>query len=301
MADGTMMEKVYCMPSSNDNSQLLAELINAKGQGADAAQMAALFSRDRNQNDWMNNPFMYLIWLAWMNNGNFGFGGGGNAQTDILSKLNSLQGQITDNNNNAVALDAIRGNATAIHELASILNTNFGDVAQAVSSVQNAITQIGGQIGYTSERVINAIGQGNLNLIQQLKDCCCQTQQSITRMGYESQLGQKDLLNAMSQQTLQLGERFTGIANGIQQGFSATAYETQKNADQIIQQGEKIIQAGERNTQRIVDVLAQHWAAEQSQELQNAKFEISQMKQNETIAKMLSQGVNGCNCNYGTM
>ena len=293
MADvNPTMERVYCMPS-NDNTQLLAELINAKGHGTDAAQMAALFSRDNN--NWQNNPFMYLIWLAWMNNGGFGFGGNNAAaQSDVLTKLNSLQNQITDNNNNSVALDAIRGNNNAIHDIATALNTNFASVAQAVASVQNAITQVGGNVGYSGEKVINAVTLGNQNIVQQLKDCCCTTQQSIIRMGYDNQLGQKDVINALGQQTYQLGERFTGIANGIQQGFSATAYETQRSANQLLE-------AGERNTQRIIDTLNNHWVAEQSQELQSAKFEISQMRQNETIAKMLATGANNCGCNYGAV
>ena len=45
-------ERIICMPP--DNTQLLAELINAKGNGTDAATMSALFAR--NNNDWMNNP-----------------------------------------------------------------------------------------------------------------------------------------------------------------------------------------------------------------------------------------------------
>nr|DAJ12491.1 MAG TPA: rhomboid family protein-like protein [Bacteriophage sp.] len=55
----------------------------------------------------------------------------------------------------------------------------------SVCAVRSAIEQVGGSVGFSAERVINAANLGDMNIIQALKDCCCQTQQNIIKMGYE--------------------------------------------------------------------------------------------------------------------
>ena len=42
----------------------------------------------------------------------------------------------------------------------------------------------GGQVGYTSERVINAVERGNCDVIQAINNCCCNTQKAIIEQGY---------------------------------------------------------------------------------------------------------------------
>ena len=67
-----------------------------------------------------NNPWMYLVMLALFGGGGFGYGNNGvNTALDIdtQNKLNSLQAQINDNNNNQWLRDAIAGNANALSAL----------------------------------------------------------------------------------------------------------------------------------------------------------------------------------------
>ena len=67
-----------------------------------------------------NNPWMYLVMLALFGGGGFGYGNNGvNTALDIdtQNKLNSLQQQINDNNNNQWLRDAIAGNANALSAL----------------------------------------------------------------------------------------------------------------------------------------------------------------------------------------
>lgn len=86
------------------------------GNGTDSATAMAMMN---------NNPWMYLVMLALFGGGNgFGWGnrGGvtpGAAALDIetQNKLNSLQAQINDNNNNQWAREAIQGNTFAISQL----------------------------------------------------------------------------------------------------------------------------------------------------------------------------------------
>ena len=139
-----------------------------------------------------NNPWMYLVMLALFGGGGFGYGnrGNGNGLLDMetQNKLNSLQSQINDNNNNQWAREAIQGNGFAISQLAQNLNVDFNALSGAIGSVNAAISQLGAQNGMGFAGVVNAINLGNLNLVQQLKDCCCATQKQILEQGYQGRI-----------------------------------------------------------------------------------------------------------------
>ena len=105
-----------------------------------------------------NNPWMYLVMLALFGGGGFGFGnrGAGVAANGVLdmetqNKLNSLQAQINDNNNNSWAREAITnvGNRAdfAISQLAQNLGVGVGELRGAISGVKDAIFQLGAQNG----------------------------------------------------------------------------------------------------------------------------------------------------------
>ena len=141
-----------------------------------------------------NNPWMYLVMLALFGGGNFGYGnrgvGPGAAALDIetQNKLNSLQAQINDNNNNQWAREAIQGNTFAISQLSQNLGVNYNALSAAIGNVKDAIFQVGAQNGMGFAGVTNAINLGNLNLVQQLKDCCCGLKTQILEQGYQGRI-----------------------------------------------------------------------------------------------------------------
>lgn len=140
----------------------------------------------------MNNPWMYLVMMAWLGNGGFG-GGRGAAMNGVLdmetqNKLNSLQAQINDNNNNQWAREAIQGNGFAISQLAQNLNVDVNSLREAINAVNFGIAQLGNQNGMGFAGVTNAINLGNLNLIQQLKDCCCGLKTQVLEQGYQGRI-----------------------------------------------------------------------------------------------------------------
>ena len=143
-----------------------------------------------------NNPWMYLVMLAlfgggnWGGWGNRGGGGAGYAALDVetQNKLNSLQAQINDNNNNQWAREAIQGNGFAISQLAQNLGVDYNALQGAINGVVMAINQLGANNGMGFAGVTNAINLGNLNIIQQLKDCCCATQKQILEQGYQGRI-----------------------------------------------------------------------------------------------------------------
>lgn len=242
-------------------------------QNNDPMAMAAMMNGG--MNSWNNSPWMYLIFLALFGGGGFGWGNrNGQVQdAEIQSKLNQLSTQMQDGNNTNLLMDAIKGNNTALGQLASNLNCDFNQLHNGVCAIQAAIQEVGGKVGYSAERVINAVNLGDMNIVQQMKDCCCQTQQNIIRMGYENQLGQKD------------------IVNGMQQGFSYTNTGIERVAAnlgfQISQMACDLKTNANDNTQRIIDTMNAHWQSDLQQRYNDARLELSQQRQNATLIAAL--------------
>lgn len=140
-----------------------------------------------------NNPWMYLVMLALFGGGAWGYGNRGVGTDGVLdmetqNKLNSLSNQINDNNNNQWAREAIQGNTFAISQLSQNLGVDYNALQGAIGGVQMAISQLGSQNGMGFAGVTNAINLGNLNLVQQLKDCCCGLKTQILEQGYQGRI-----------------------------------------------------------------------------------------------------------------
>lgn len=130
-----------------------------------------------------NNPWMYLVMLALFNNG--GFGGNGR---NVEAQIASMQDQINSNNNNQYVREAINGNGFAISQLAQNLNVDANSLREAINTVNFGIANLGSQTGMGFAGVTNAVNLGNLNLIQQLKDCCCSMQRQTLEQGYQGRI-----------------------------------------------------------------------------------------------------------------
>ena len=248
--------------------------------------MAAML-RDRDDADMWNNPFAYMMMMGvmkWMygDNWNNRDNAGDVQRAEIQSQIESLRNQMADNQNSNLLMGAIQGNGNDLKMLASNLNCDFNALQNSICGIQAGIQQLGGQVGYSAERVINAISQGNLQMTIALKDCCCQTQQNIIRMGYENQMGQKDIVNQMQQ-------GFSYTNTGIERAASNLGFQMQQDKCDIIR-------AGENNTQRIIDTLTGHWSQEQANEIQDLKFKNSQLQQNIYLANLMN---GGCGCGAG--
>lgn len=248
--------------------------------------MAAMM-RDRDDADMWNNPFAYMMMMGvmkWMygDNWNNRDNGADVQRAEIQSQIESLRNQMADNQNSNLLMGAIQGNGNDIKMLASNLNCDFNALQNSICGIQAGIQQLGGQVGFSAERVINAISQGDLQMTIALKDCCCQTQQNIIRMGYENQMGQKDIINQMQQ-------GFSYTNTGIERATSNLGFQMQQDKCDVIR-------AGENNTQRIIDTLTGHWSQEQANEIQDLKFKNSQLQQNIYLANLMN---GGCGCGAG--
>lgn len=195
-----------------------------------------------------NSAFDPNLLLATMMNGGNGFGGNGNWMWVIFlfflfplirnglwgngfgngdsGNLGSLGNLVNNDAGRELLMQAINGNGAALRELASMLNTSTTSIQQAICSVNNSITQLGGQIGMSGQQVINAIQQGNQGLAAQLAQCCCDLRTAITTGNYENQIATLNQTN-----TLQNGQNF--INRSIERGFSDTAYAFRDQTCQI--------------------------------------------------------------------
>lgn len=293
--------KIYCCGDRDNNDNALTAAILSNNR-RDDNNMWPLAMMNGGMNNWMNNPFAYMMMFALFRNGfggwggeGFGWGNGqGQQNIEMQNQLQAIRTQLQDNQNSGLLMDAIKGNGFALSQLSQNLQIDFNTLQKCCCDVQAAIQNVAGQVGFSAERVINAVNMGDCNVIQALKDCCCQTQQLVQRMGYENQLAQKDNIAAMQKGFCDLGfgmqAGFDRANTGLERGFSQVGFQAQQDKCDIIR-------AGENNTQRIIDTLNNHWSNEDQRKIQDLKFELSQERQTRWLERHWGRA-DGCGCSY---
>ena len=127
--------------------------------------------------------FMWVIFLfflmGWGGNGWGGFGN--NGRDGLANEINNDYGR-------GLLMDAIGGNRNALSNLATQLNCTEGQIQSAISALASQVQNVGNQVGMSGMQTINALQQGNMQIAQQIANCCCQTNNNITTQGYESKL-----------------------------------------------------------------------------------------------------------------
>lgn len=180
---------------------LLAPLLQRNGLDPNL-----LLAMNKNGNGWGDGSgFMWVIFLfflmGWGGNGWGGFGGNGRGA--IANEINNDYGR-------SLLMDAIGGNRNALSNLATQLNCTEGQIQSAISVLTSQVQSVGNQVGMSGMQTINALQQGNMQIAQQLANCCC-----------ENRL-------ATCQQTNTLQAAINNVAVGQERGFSNVAYETQR-------------------------------------------------------------------------
>lgn len=269
-----------------------------RGNNSDPATIAAMMNGGMN-NQW-NNPFIYLVWMMfaqrmWGNDWNNHYNDPQYGYNALSNQIASFQTRMQDNHNSDLLFSQAQNNNQEIRAGVDKITSGQALLQQVLCGIEAGIKEVGGKVGFSAERVINAVNVGDCNVIQALKDCCCTTQQNIIRMGYENQLGQKDQMFAtqkgFSDLTFATQAGFDRTNTAIERGFSATAFQAQQDKCDIIR-------SSENNTQRIIDTLNTHWKDEQANQIQDLKFQLSQERQNNLLLRRLG-GKNCGDCNDG--
>ena len=199
--------KTYVFGQDSNCMNWIAPLLQQKG--IDPNVLAMMNNGGFGNGNWIWILFLILLF------GRNGFGGYG----DNVAGTGYLSNQITNTAGRDLLMQAITGNGTAVQNLASSLNCDINSIKCAINGVQSSICQVGNQVGMSGQQIINAIQQGNMGLMQQIAQCCCDNKLLVTNMGYEGQI--RDLQN-----TAQVTGRIDYLTNSVTQGFNSTAYET---------------------------------------------------------------------------
>ena len=162
-----------------------------------------------NNGNWIWIIFLFLL---------FGRNGFGNYGDNVLG-TGYLSNQINNTSGRDLLMQAINGNGTALQNLSNMLNSDINSIKCAINGVQSSICQVGNQIGMSAADVKNAITTGNMQIAQQLAQCCCDNKILVQGMGYEGQI--RDMQN-----TSAITGRIDQLSNGITQQFSTSTYQT---------------------------------------------------------------------------
>lgn len=137
---GEVTEKIYCCNRGDNDNALAAAILAGNNRRDDWGPMAAMMGGG--MNNWMNNLFAYLMFMALLRNGGFGFGGdGAGAATqgiETQAQLNAIRTQLQDNQNADCIKSAIQGNGFALSQLAQTLNIDFNTLQKCCCDILRA-------------------------------------------------------------------------------------------------------------------------------------------------------------------
>ena len=192
------------------------------------------------------------VWFIWVIFLFFLMGWGGNGWGN--GNRPGLANEINNDYGRSLLMEAIGGNRNAISNLATQLSCSEGQIQSAIAALSTQMQNVGNQVGMSGMQVINALQQGNMQIAQQIAQCCCDNKMAIC------------------QQTNTLQTAINNVATGQERGFSSIAYETQrqtcelnsaiKNSTQLILDGQRAAEM--REMQNKIDLLREENSAYKS-------------------------------------
>ena len=210
----------------------------AKASGIDPNLLLALQNNGGfgGNGNWI---WILFLWFLWGNNGWGGNGFGGNNGAGYLAN------QISNSEGRDLLLQAINGRADALGQLASITNTGVETVKNGIFSLQNAINQVGSQVGMSGLQTINAIQAGDAALGSQLAQCCCENRLAICNQ-----------TNAL-QSTMAANHAAATLQSAQNHAATQLQMANIESADQlaVCQQTNALSSQSERNTNAILNAI----------------------------------------------
>ena len=241
---------------SNGMLGLLAPLLQK--QGVDPNVLLAM--KGNNGFGGEGGWFMWVIFLFFlMGWGGNGFGFGNNGRGGLANEINNDYGR-------SLLMDAIGGNRNALSNLATQLNCTEGQIQNAISALTSQVQSVGNQVGMSGMQTINALQQGNMQIAQQIANCCCENRLAIC------------------QQTGTLQNAINNVAVGQERGFSNVAYETQRQTCDLHN-------AIKESTQTIIDGQKQAEMREMQNKIDSLREENSAFKSSAMTSQIVGQAV----------
>lgn len=242
------------------NSDFLAGLIasGANQRGLDAGSVLAMCRGGGGFGGGFDiNGLIGLVVVASLfgNNGGGLFGGGNNRNVSAEQTI----------------LDAINRNGIDMGQMANTLRCSIGDIMVAVQNVASSIGNVSNQVGLTGQQTINAIQQGNMGIIQQLCNCCC------------------DLKSIICNQTNLLQGAINDVVVSQERGFSSLGYATREQTcaiEKAIAASTEAVLAGQRAAEMRE---MQREITERDRRIAAQETAINNYQQTQTFGAMITQ------------
>ena len=168
--------------------------------------------------------FLWILLVLLLGGGAWGGGWGANGRGGATGgAAESVEKAVAqaraDGLSDQVVIDAVRGNATAISQLASTLNCDINAIQTVLCGMDKSIMQVSNQIGLASTQIINAVQSGNCQIAQAIAQCCC----DMKSMQYENRIQNMEQTNlltgVMNAGFNQLGNKIDAQTLAMTQGF----------------------------------------------------------------------------------
>ena len=179
---------------------------------------------------WWWIMFMWMMWDRNGRNGNF---------NDYLASVNGNEGR-------QYLADIMNGRFDNLNTLAQMINTSVEGVKTGVFGLQNAITEVSGQIGMSGLQTINAIQSGNTSILSKLCECCCENRLAICQ---QTNSIQSTLASNHADDILQAEKNAAGLQLQLSQLEGA-------NKLSVCQQTNTLQNQAERDTNAILNAIA---------------------------------------------
>ena len=253
------------------------------GNKMDPNLVAALMNGRENQ-DRFGGAGCWWMWILLLF---FLFGGrgfGNNWANGEHPFINGLPSQLNGDAGRELLMQAIQGDRSAIEQISNALNCNFNQLNNSVCSIQRAIDNVAGQVGMSTQSIINTVQSQGCAIGNQISTCCCNlqglinqstcaTQNMITNQGYENRL---ETLNQTN--TLQSNIN-AGFANSNERATSQFNVLSAKIDAQTNIINDKFCELEKREMQHQIDALRE--------EKQTLQFAASQQLQTANIINQL--------------
>lgn len=208
------------------------------GSTLESALVGSLMNGGMNGGGMWNNPIWAIVFLAALRNGGIF---GNDCGSGYHSQLSQIQDTLNTNQGNTLLMDAIKGNQTAISQLASTIGCNQNAVTAAINCVQSAIAQVGNQVGMSGMQIINSIQSGNAALMSQLQTCCCDVKTLMTNLNYEGRLADQAqtafIGGKIDAQTTLINDKFCALElRGVQDKLDQERAKTLALTNQLSQE-----------------------------------------------------------------
>lgn len=249
---------------------LLASIIPAlQNKGLDTSYLMGLLSGNNNGGFFGNNGgFQDIIALiviaAIFGNGNFGFGGNNNHANNAEREL---------------LMSAIQRNGTDLSQLAQSLNCSVGRINDAVNAVASQICNLSGQLGMSSQQIINSIQSGDCQLANQIASCCCTIQKEIANSNAITTREFADVGYALRDQTCNIEKAIAASTSQILEGQRASEMRVMQD---------KLDALREKNAQQAVILNNAQQTAQFAAMLAPIQSDLAELKCNQLPVKKIA-------------